>query len=115
MPTYSYSCSNCDKDFELFSYIKDYTSNPKCLFCESVNTYRRYADDVATQNCSVRKSDSELKTVGDLANRNRDKLSAEEKTHLYNKHNSYKDPAEKPVLPAGMTRMKKGQKTKWPT
>lgn len=115
MPTYSYSCPDCNTDFELFFYIKDYISNPNCIECNNNNTYRRYADDVATQNCSVRKSDSELKTVGDLANRNRDKMSKDEKNALYQKHNSYKETASDKPLPKGMTRIKKGTKTKWPT
>jgi putative FmdB family regulatory protein len=115
MPTYSYSCSDCNSNFELFFYIKDYISNPKCLKCHNNNTYRRYIDDVATQNCSVRKSDGELKTLGDLANRNRDKLSTDEKNALYHRHHSYKETVEQKPLPNGMTRMKKGKKTIWPT
>jgi len=115
MPTYSYTCSDCKQDFELFFYIKDYICNPACVECQSQNTYRRYADDVKTQNCSVKKSDTELKTVGDLANRNRDRLSNDEKARLNKKHNDYKDTQDLPALPTGMTRMKKGNKTIWPT
>ena len=73
-----------------------------------------YCKDVATQIASVKKSDSELKTIGDLANRNRDRLSNDEKTNLYDKHNSYKDTEPEKPLPKGMTRMKKGTKTIWP-
>lgn len=115
MPTYSYSCSKCQTDFELFFYIKDYVEQPQCVHCKSNKTHRRYIDDIATQNCSVKKSDTELKTIGDLANRNRDRMSNDERTALYNKHNSYKDTKDLPPLPKGMTRMKKGQKTSWPT
>lgn len=115
MPTYSYHCIDCEQDFELFFYIKDYISDPECIGCQSKNTHRRYVDDVITQNCSVKKSDSELKTVGDLANRNRDRLSNDEKAHLDKKHNEYKDRTELPPLPKGMKRMKKGPKTIWPT
>ena len=64
-------------------------------------------DDIATQNCLIKKSDSDLKTIGDLASRNRDKLSNDEKQNLYQKHNSYKEtPADKPI-PAGMSRIPK--------
>lgn len=115
MPTYSYSCTDCNKDFELFFYIKDYISDPTCIFCSSKDTHRRYIDDVITQNCSVKKSDNELKTLGDLANRNRDRLSQDEKTHLDQKHNEYKDTTNLPELPKGMKRIKKGPKTIWPT
>lgn len=115
MPTYSYSCENCHNNFELFFYIKDYNSKPECIFCNSSNTYRLYALDVSSQSMSVRKSDSELKTIGDLADRNRDKLSQDEKIALYKKHNDYKEQKEETELPQGMTRMKKGKKTIWPT
>jgi len=116
MPTYTYLCNKCNKNFELFSYIKNYTENPKCTYCNSnKNTHRSYVDDVLTQSASVKKADSELKTLGDLAKRNTDRLSSDEKTHLYIKHNSYKEnaPEDKP-LPTGMSRLKKPPKIKWP-
>jgi hypothetical protein len=69
--------------------------------------------DVATQSTSVRKSDSELKTIGDLANRNRDRLSDDEKITLHKKHNSYKDQESHKELPKGMSRIKKTNKVKW--
>jgi putative FmdB family regulatory protein len=113
MPTYSYFCNTCKKDFELFFYIKDYISDPECLLCHSKDTHRSYIKDVATQNLSVKKSDSELKTIGDLANRNRDKLSDDHKLALHNKHNDYKDEVPQTKLPSGMSRIKKSKKTKW--
>jgi putative FmdB family regulatory protein len=115
MPTYSYGCSKCNQNFELFFYIKDYNSQPKCVHCNSKSTHRLYALDVSTQSGSVKKADSELKTIGDLANRNRDRMSSDEKHHLYNKHNDYKDNQPENPLPAGMSRMKKGTKTIWPS
>jgi putative FmdB family regulatory protein len=115
MPTYSYFCSECNTDFELFFHIKDYTDNPQCIGCGKKETHRLYCKDVSTQMASVKKSDSELKTIGDLANRNRDRLSSDEKTSLYEKHNSYKEQKEEASLPTGMSRMKKGVKTIWPT
>lgn len=114
MPTYSYQCQDCSKAFELFFYIRDYIESPKCCYCESKNTERAYSKDVLTQSASVKKADSELKTIGDIANRNRDRLSDDEKVSLYNKHNSYKEEAPKTALPKGMTRMKKpSKKNKW--
>lgn len=115
MPTYSYYCEKCKKIFELFSYIKDYNPEPKCIICNNQQTHRSYISDVITQSASVRKSDNELKTIGDLANRNRDKMSEDEKIALYKKHNDYKENQEETPLPKGMTRMKKGTKTIWPT
>lgn len=113
MPTYSYGCVNCGEEFELFYYIKDYTDNPSCIFCNSKKTHRLYVKDVSTQNASVKKADSELKTIGDLANRNRDKMSEDEKIFLHNKHNSYKEEAPKTELPKGMKRIPKQPKIKW--
>lgn len=115
MPTYSYHCDSCDKDFELFFYIKDYQEQPKCQFCQKKKTYRLYIQDAATLNASVRKADSELKTIGDLADRNRDRMSNDEKHHLYQKHNDYKETPSEKALPSGMSRMKKGEKTIWPS
>lgn len=113
MPTYSYCCNDCDKNFELFFYIKDYIDDPFCVHCGEKNTYRRYIDDILTQSCSVKKSDNELKTLGDLAARNSDRLSADEKISLYKKHNSYKEDRTEKPLPQGMSRIKKPQKIGW--
>lgn len=115
MPNYSYSCDKCHKDFEIFSYIKDYNPQPKCILCNSKQTHRNYIADSLTQSCSIKKSDSELKTLGDLAMRNTERMSEDEKTSLYMKHNAYKyDKEETQPLPSGMSRMKKPPKTKWP-
>lgn len=113
MPTYTYTCEKCNNNFELFFYIKDYNENPKCEHCKSSKTHRCYAADAATQSTSVRKSDSELKTIGDLANRNRDRLSDDQKIELQQKHNSYKDNQPEKPLPKGMSRIKKPPKIKW--
>lgn len=115
MPTYTYNCSKCKSTFELFSTIKDYCSNPACLNCNSKETSRDYICDVLTLGSSVKKGDTELRTLGDLALRNTERMSDDEKTALYIKHNSYKEniDSSKP-LPNGMTRIKKTQKIKWP-
>lgn len=115
MPNYSYRCDQCNKDFELFFYIKDYIEHPKCEFCKSNKFISRlYGKDVLSQAASVKKADSELKTIGDLANRNRDRMSEDEKISLHKKHNSYKEETPKRALPKGMSRMKKPEtKIKW--
>lgn len=110
MPNYSYVCQACLNEFELFYYIKDYQSEPKCPRCNKYQTHRMLILDVSTQSHSVKKSDNELKTVGDLANRNRDRLSEDEKRHLYKKHNAYKEDSSEKTLPKGMTRIKKTSK-----
>jgi hypothetical protein len=81
--------------------------------CNSAKVFRCYVEDVSTLNAAIKKTDTELKTVGDLANRNRDRLSDDEKQHLYEKHNSYKEKNTEPDLPKGMKRIKKQPKTKW--
>lgn len=115
MPTYTYCCNNCKLTFELFSSIKNYNEKPDCIKCNSNNTHRFYMADVVTQTATIKKSDSELKTLGDLAMRNTERMSEDEKINLYMKHNSYKETSEetKP-LPQGMSRIKKPPKIKWP-
>jgi len=114
MPTYTYECSKCHKIFELYYNIKDYIEHPKCQYCKSIKTNRSYTHDVMTQCMSIKKSDNELKTLGDLANRNRDKMSEDHKQHLEKKHNSYKEQKEEAPLPKGMSRIKKSKsKIKW--
>jgi putative FmdB family regulatory protein len=114
MPNYSYHCEHCNTDFELFFYIKDYVSQPKCINCDSKKTTRNYIADVVTQSSNVKKSDSELKTIGDLALRNTERMSSDQKAELYHKHNDYKENKEetKP-LPQGMKRIQKPPKFKW--
>lgn len=114
MPTYSYSCEKCSNHFELFFYIRDYQEQPQCPACKSKKTCRRFLDDVSTLNASVKKADSELKTLGDLANRNRDRMSEDQKQSLHEKHNAYRDDQVLQDLPKGMSRMKKStKKIKW--
>lgn len=114
MPVYSYKCNHCDHNFELFFPIKDYEKSPKCPMCDSIQTDRQYMLDVSTISSCVKKSDTELKTIGDLANRNRDRMSDDEKSALYDRHNSYKEAESEKQLPTGMSRIKKkGKKTNW--
>lgn len=75
-------------------------------------------EDMLSINSSVKKSDSELKTLGDLANRNRDKMSKDHKMALDQKHTQYQDDKLKDELtkelPKGMSRIKKPKnKIKW--
>ena len=113
MPSYTFLCIECKKKFETFLTFSQYSDKQKCPLCSSENTQRSYSDDLSTISGSVVKSDGELK-LGDLANRNRDRLSQDEKNHLYNKHNSYKDQDLMKSLPKGMKRLKKQPKIEWP-
>jgi putative FmdB family regulatory protein len=114
MPCYTFFCDKCQSKFEIVSSIREYNSTQQCPSCKSSkHTNRSYIEDVATLNSSIKKSDNELKTIGDLANRNRDKMSEDHKQSLYEKHNEYKDHKEDTPLPKGMTRLKKQKKIKW--
>jgi hypothetical protein len=114
MPEYTFECENCKNKFEIVCSIKDYTDKQSCPMCKSSSTSRSYIDDCMNISGSVKKSDSELKTLGDLANRNRDRLSDDTKIALHKKHNEYKDVAFQKELPKGMSRIEKPKtKTKW--
>jgi hypothetical protein len=114
MPEYSYICEHCSNRFSLFFTIQNYVENPTCSKCNSL-TIRDYQEDLSSLNTSVKKSDSELKTVGDLAKRNTERMSEDHKAYLYKKHNDYKETTVQKELPKGMTRIKKPAKTKWTT
>lgn len=113
MPEYSFYCEKCGKPFEVSCSINDYSNNKiRCIFCNSANINRDLMSDISGSYLSIRKHDSELKTLGDLANRNAEKFSADKKNHLFHKHNEYrKDKDGK--LPDGMTRIKKTKKVNW--
>jgi putative FmdB family regulatory protein len=114
MPTYTYFCEDCDTIFELFFNIKDYKSSVNCSSCNSKKTTRSYSHDLSTISSSIKKNDSELKTLGDLANRNRDKMSDDQKQHLFDRHNEYKNQDSTKELPKGMSRIKKpNNKIQW--
>ena len=116
MPTYTYFCDSCNQSFDLFSNMEDYKDKAKCTNCSSKKKCsRHYQTDMLTLNSSVKKSDSELKTLGDLAKRNGEKFSDDYKAELQRKHYDYKgkeDPDT--VLPQGMSRMERAPKTIWP-
>lgn len=111
MPLYTFQCCSCQHIFEILVSYSEYEKiKPICSKCKSKNIGRLYSQDLQNIVGSVIKSDSDLK-LGDLANRNRDRMSDDHKRHLYNKHNSYKN--HNAELPSGMSRIKKGPKTKW--
>jgi len=114
MPAYTFFCNSCNNQYEIVCSIREYHDKIPCEKCGSVNVNRMYGEDIPTQNTSVKKSDSELKTVGDLAKRNTDRMSNDHKEYLKQKHNDYKDNKETKELPKGMSRINKPKtKTKW--
>lgn len=119
MPEYTFICDKCEDSFSIFARwhdLDDMVINKTvvCPNCRSKSVSRDYIGDCSTISGSVKKSDNELKTIGDLANRNRDKMSDDKKIHLHQKHNSYKEEVSEKPLPKGMSRMKKPPKTIWP-
>lgn len=116
MPLYSYICNSCNTTFEIVCSYADYDkiqNKIECSACNS-NNVARDMSDMSSLNTSIKKSDSELKTIGDLAMRNTERMSEDQKQNLYNKHNSYKEQQNDKPLPKGMSRMKKTKnKTKW--
>lgn len=112
MPEYTYKCEECNSTFAVVCSISEYKDHPKCC-CGSKKTTRKYAEDCLTINGSVRLGDNELKTLGDLAKRNTERMSDDEKQAIWAKNNAYKEnPPDKP-LPKGMSRLKKQPKMKW--
>ena len=111
MPEYSFLCNNCGNKFSIIATYKQYeAATIKCTSCQHTNIDRDYTTDFSGMYGGVIKSDTDIK-LGDLANRNRDRMSADEKNHLYKKHNEYKGGSQE--LPKGMSKIKKGPKTKW--
>lgn len=114
MPIYSYLCTNCGSSFEVKCSISEYKESSICSVCSSLNTHRNYKADLTSLSSSVIKADDELKTLGDLANRNRDKMSEDKRQQLHKKHNEYKDSQSTKELPKGMSRIKRpSYKPKW--
>ena len=91
MPTYIFKCNDCRTKYEIYSSIAKYdTCNKDCPKCDSSDAHRVYEDENVCG--SVKKGDSEI-TVGQLADRHRDRMSEDQKEFLYQKNNSYKDKA----------------------
>jgi hypothetical protein len=115
MPEYTFFCESCQQNYNIVCSIRDYNDKIPCTSCKSnKKSYRLYTEDVKTQSSSVKKSDGELKTVGDLAQRNTERMSDDHKEYLKQKHNSYKTNKEDKPLPSGMKRVNKpSTKQKW--
>jgi hypothetical protein len=118
MPEYTFICNDCDANFSIYASIAQYENLADskkiiCPNCQDTNVTRDYIGDCSTIVNSVKKSDSELKTLGDLADRNRDRMSNDQKEALKRKHNDYKLDKPDDPLPTGMSRIKKPPKIKW--
>jgi len=114
MPEYTFVCEKCDHKFtEILSFAQYDAKTIKCTLCKSKKVNRSYQDDCTTIMASIKKSDSELKTVGDLADRNRDRMSDDRKEDLFRKHNAYRFEKSDDPLPKGWTKPNKPTEPTW--
>lgn len=112
MPEYSYYCEQCDTTYSIVCSIREYVDTHLCDMCGN-RCHRNYMEDLSTLNTSIKLGDNDLKTLGHLAQRNTDRMSEDQKSELYRKHNSYKEEVSDKSLPKGMNRIKKPPKIKW--
>ncbi len=103
MPAYTFHCGKCSTLFEVLMSIAKYTPKQTCPNCKSKKVSREYQSDAVTGFVGP-------KTLGSIAEKNADKLSADQKEHLFRKHNEYRF-QPKPELPAGMKRVNRENPT----
>lgn len=99
MPTYPYKCNNCDYKFEVSQSIKEYKELRKCPQCHQLTLKRLFN----IKSGFVKLADSEIKTVGHLAQRNRERMSKDQRDELQRKHNEYKLKPPEHDPPSGMS------------
>ncbi len=107
MPTYSYLCETCQTKFELTILMSDYDGTyPKCpnKDCPKSLVQRDLQSDLP--RTFVKLGDDQLK-LGHLGKRNTERISKDEQTHLYKKHNEYKYTEPTKELPSGMNRIER--------
>lgn len=111
MPEYTYYCEKCQSSFSVICGISSYSES---VLCETCNTpCGRDCSDYMSLSSAVKLADSEIKTLGHLAQRNTENMSEEKKIELKMQHNAYKYDKPEQALPSGMSRIKKPPKTKW--
>ncbi len=101
MPTYIFECyeqhNGCGHTFELTATMAEASSlKPKCPSCKKGKPVAR---NYGLQGIAV--MDKTPHTVGELADQNASRLSADEKVHLTKKHTAYKDLPFTGSLPEG--------------
>lgn len=97
MPTYIFNCEKCKEHFETFMRLSEYKPEAICPTCKCISAERVYT----AVNGYVAG-----RTLGAFADKKADKMSADERKALHEKHNEYKKPSDKP-LPKGMKRIPK--------
>ena len=103
MPTYEYHCTNCLKDFDIFQNIHDFVLVTHCPQCKQSTAVMKFS----TQDSFVKLAESEIKTLGHLAKRHTETMSADERASLHRKNTAYRREGPDKPLPPGMKRVKK--------
>lgn len=101
MPSYTFKCDNCEYELDLICSMKEYdeeTADLSCPECKSSDFYRDYFSDCVVT--AVR----EVKTLGQLAERNAKKYGKEKCQKMMEDFKTKKEPSNKP-LPEGITRV----------
>lgn len=110
MPTYTYFCDDCQQYFEKFALMCDYTDSETCPTCNSCrNVIRALGYDISTVHRTVVAGDNEI-NLGQLADRNTQRMSRDEKIDKFYEQNKYKYEGPETDLPTGMTRVHKKDK-----
>tara|TARA_R100000306_G_C4360489_1_gene134990 strand:- start:831 stop:1238 length:408 start_codon:yes stop_codon:yes gene_type:complete len=113
MPSYIFTCyedeKGCGHTFDILATMDEAPSlKPTCPNCHKRKSVAR---NYELQNVVV--YDSSPTTLGSLADRNSERMSDDQKNHLTNKNNAYRDQAFTGSLPKGgslVPRNDKGQR-----
>lgn len=103
MPEYTFQCKSCNFQFNEFWQVSQYDKKIKklkCTSCGSKDVYRNYIED------NVYGGVREVKTVGQLAERNEKRLGKEQVQKIRESHKSSRNRADTEVkMPGGMRRI----------
>jgi putative FmdB family regulatory protein len=105
MPEYEFHCDNCDHSFSVVMSMRDYNATQRCPNCI---TYDKVHREYGAENVTGR---VECRTVGAYADRKSERMSEDEKFHLYKQNNAYRF-QPKPDLPDGYVRVDKNDPDK---
>ena len=114
MPDYTFQCEKCAEYSILFFTMADYDNKPKEIHCHRCNQGILYRN-IAADNIGgyVTSSLSDCKTIGQYAEKQTAKYSAEQARDIIENFKTKKTGGMQ-KLPKGMSRMDKSNtKTKW--
>lgn len=86
MPAYDFICQDCEHTFELVMSMSAYCLPSCCPKCNKQSVARVYTEPTT----NIIRGDHQI-TVGELAERNRDRYSDDQKIALHKKHNEYRE------------------------